>query len=326
MTSKQKGKWVNNIAWRNAFGEAFNKARRSPLEKRDAEFKACHQLIDELMDQNHNAGILTKDIVVIEEVMSSNGSIKKAYGFMPWLIYTLSISSFDEEDEQKSMGLVRYAHQSGGDVNQAMNEDNPANSLMFAIMSQSLPLTEYLLEHGAHPNSQDEQGITPLMMCFKNYFDTPANRVRLVQLLLKHGANTSQRDSHQKNVLHHVLECAHRVDAKQDFINEFIRHGADVNARDDSGDTPIHTACIYQTSPDSTHQWIQSFVKHGANLHLKNNQGKTALEFALRFGNEEQKASLKEWALVQQELKELEEAVPGKKDKTDSAPTPSLRL
>ena len=121
---------------------------------------------------------------------------------------------------------------------------------------------------------------------------------RIVQPLLKRGANVSAKDYAGDTVLSSAAWYG-RLDLATDFLNRgasvanpsaldgavsrgnvplarlLIAHGADVNGRNILGDTPLTSACRFGRTAVA-----RMLLDHGASLALRSASGKTALQTA----------------------------------------------
>jgi hypothetical protein len=78
-----------------------------------------------------------------------------------------------------------------------------------------------------------------------------------------------------------------------------LDHGADVNARDNDGCTPLHHSSYWEKGhyhPGmGTVEGSRLLLEHGAIIDAKNNEGKTALQVALQAGRHEMAEFLSAW-------------------------------
>lgn len=95
--------------------------------------------------------------------------------------------------------------------------------LVYAIYHSPVAFTRQLLELGANPNIEVDDGFPPMIAAATS--DRP-DRNEILKLLLEFGADVHQRGLNGWLPLHCV---AHKDDAEA--IELLLRHGADVNAR-----------------------------------------------------------------------------------------------
>lgn len=311
MIEEYSEQWVNSMAWREEFEQTLRIALKAPMAERVLGFKKCQRLVSELIDQGKAEGILPHNATVLEVMHADHGLKYEPQGLMPWLVYQVSVSIEKEEDQPLALELVRHAHQLGCDVNQLLSDEKPSPGLFFAVMYQSLPIMDFLLEHGAKPNGQhNEGGLTPLMGSINGYFDNPRFKIKAVKLLFKHGADPNETDDDLKTAMHHAMHGENYNNDRKEIIHELLIRGTLINPQDAFGNTPLHDAYLNRESIDEHYDFIEYLIKNGASLVIKNNQGKAPFSFAMKCDEERHQAFAKEWAFVQLEQQELESAAP----------------
>jgi quinoprotein dehydrogenase-associated probable ABC transporter substrate-binding protein len=176
------------------------------------------------------------------------------------------------------------------------NADDELNN---AIVAKDADRVNYLLSHGAHPNSIDGQGFTPLVSAVRyaylpvvaalldhkesdvNYADrngwTPlmwaswGDNPDLINMLMKHGANIGAKDSDGLTPMAIAAQ-----NAKLKAAATLLSAGADVNAPVAKGGyTPLMLASIAGSS-----ELAGSLIEHGAKVNATNAGGLTALMIA----------------------------------------------
>jgi ankyrin repeat protein len=91
--------------------------------------------------------------------------------------------------------------------------DYDATPLQAAAEFNYPEVAELLLEHGANPNIQDNDGDTPLhLAALRDYCE-------VVKLLLDHGADPTIRDNEGRTPLDYGSDC-------EEIIEEFMRGGS----------------------------------------------------------------------------------------------------
>jgi len=175
---------------------------------------------------------------------------------------------------------------------------NPDNELADAIVAHDMDRVRYLLKHGAHVDSRDGEGNTPLVNAVRFGFvdvstellgdKADANQPNLgnwtplmyaawndnpdlVSLLTKHGASLSSVDNDGLTPLAIASQ-----NAKVKAADALVAAGADVNAPVAKGGyTPLMLAAISGSSDLTT-----SLIAHGAKVNAVNPGGVTALMIA----------------------------------------------
>ena len=121
---------------------------------------------------------------------------------------------------------------------------------------------QLLLEHGADPNTQDKDGITPLMHCVSHY-------------------NSASNDGNIILAMKFLIEA-----------------GADVNARDNDGTTALMYAA--RVSDEFQINVIKSLLSNGADPSIRNNEGNSALDIILNHDDGDKPSNLEALILLVQ--------------------------
>ena len=218
------------------------------------------------------------------------------------------------------VGLAGYQRQS---ERQAQLDAN----LIAAVHSHDQNSALDALAQGANPNARDYDHPAPtlwervqypaaakeddqghahdwepvLMSAVISSYDGAQNNLndRIVQALLKRGANVNTRDSAGGSILQHAA-LEGRLDWVTDILNRgaisavsgslsdaiisgntaivrlLISRGADVNAQDDQKFTPLTEACLLQNTA-----MARFLLDHGAILTLRDGRKQTALQMEL---------------------------------------------
>jgi quinoprotein dehydrogenase-associated probable ABC transporter substrate-binding protein len=108
---------------------------------------------------------------------------------------------------------------------------NPDNELADAIVAHDMDRVDYLLKHGAHVDSRDGDGNTPLVSAVRFGF------VDVVTVLVDHKA-----DPNQPNLGNWTPLMYAAWGDSPDLVNVLARHGAKLDAVDNDGLTPLAIA------------------------------------------------------------------------------------
>lgn len=165
-------------------------------------------------------------------------------------------------------------------VNRHETDEPP---LTVACEEENLELIEYLLQKGADPNYQDNDGRTQLMVM--NHSPT------IVGLLLKYGAKTNLQDKFGETALMYaVREMSANINISYRSIRLMVTYGADLNIKDHQG----MTALMYnaQNCFDVDGIVYDLLIDFGADFNLRNKKGLTASQIAEKYA--EMKAILRE--------------------------------
>ena len=127
---------------------------------------------------------------------------------------------------------------------------------------------EILLQHGANPDSKNNEGHTPLSECIG------LNLYQMTAFFLKHGANPNTADADGSFPLHKAA-----VLCRTETAALLLDHGADINARDNTGETPLHAAAAAGKTATET-----LLLERGADINARDNTGETPLHAAVAAG------------------------------------------
>jgi ankyrin repeat protein len=162
------------------------------------------------------------------------------------------------------------------------------SALHIAAAGYRVEIAKLLLESGAdcgaarnHRNSQ------PLHYASDGYLESASwdakRQVRIIEVLLKAGADIHARDKNGATPLHRAVRtrCAGAVK----FL---LTAGSDVTLQNKPGSTPFHLAVQNtgrggsgaEKAKAAQRQIIEAFLEHGASPTLKDGKGKSVLEWA----------------------------------------------
>ncbi|XP_023223427.1 transient receptor potential cation channel subfamily A member 1-like [Centruroides sculpturatus] len=190
---------------------------------------------------------------------------------------------FESQNEQKSSCL-------------SISDAQKMTPLHCAAMFDHQDLVEYLITEGADITAPDKEGRSVLLLA------AARGAWNTVKILLKMGANISDHDNGNRNLLHHVVLSGGCL---SDICNDIIKVYSLIfnifkfmnmktfhlifqntselldllNEKDFSGCTPMHYASL-----NGHLKTIQSLLYLGAIINLKNNENQSPLHFAARYG------------------------------------------
>lgn len=167
------------------------------------------------------------------------------------------------------MKVINLLLQNGADLTIANNRGDTA--LHSASINGHLEVSHLLIENGAGLALKNRCGWTALDMSL-SMIPYEVN-VRLVEFLLRSGANPATTDVNGRTALHHAAHYGHAG-----LVDMLIEHGADIRSADKSGCTPLHVAA--RIGHTKVVEIISS--RDSSVLHERDASGFTAVELAAK--------------------------------------------
>ena len=210
------------------------------------------------------------------------------------LLHILILSNSDICDEDYVLNLVLLLLRHGAEVDKRDYYGNPT-PLHLAIQMNRFRLAGILVEHGADPIAENDEGKTPLHMLSESIIDDEDDVHHVLDhalLLLNHGAEVNRRDNDKETPLHLAI--------RRDWFNLagiFLEYGADPVAENNKGQTPLHI--LLENDGDDVQNLVPSPVasystcgrvemartllgRRGANASAKDALGQTPLHMVSR--------------------------------------------
>ena len=152
-----------------------------------------------------------------------------------------------------------------------------------AVLSGLEVTIEALLESGANVNEKRDlgdnnaeglyqSGQSPLMLACgydRKTKEDYERQSRIIELLLRHGANPSIEDAEGRTSLHYSCICGHI-----DLARNCILSGADINGQDKQGTSALHLAVFNHHA-----QLVKILLEAGANAQLVDICGRSAVNY-----------------------------------------------
>jgi len=163
--------------------------------------------------------------------------------------------------------LVQAFIKAGADVRLHAKDDTEDTALHMACYNGSFTRTDdshKYVESGEETPSEDV-----------------AQRVSIIKLLLKAGADAGARNKRGETPLHHCMIIGNLA-VRRKAMQLLVARGADINAQDKNGTTVLHLAV--NNKEDYGVEMLLSTFGPLINFSLVNNQGKTPLEWANYLG------------------------------------------
>ena len=115
-----------------------------------------------------------------------------------------------------------------------------------------------LLGEGAHIETRDQWGKTPLMCCCW------AGNLAMVKYLLDKGAKVNVKSHNGNTPLHYASR------ARMEIVSELLERKAELNAQNKTGETPLIVASYYGKAES-----VRILLEHGADLSIESWDGQT---------------------------------------------------
>ncbi|KAH9077520.1 ankyrin repeat-containing domain protein [Lactarius deliciosus] len=179
---------------------------------------------------------------------------------------------------QRHFGVANLLHNHGAVVDLRGGNSNKT-PLYNASISGRVDVMRWLLNHGADPNAQKNDGRTPLHAAARD------TNLEVVQVLLEHNADVNSRADDGKTPLHDTILLGYRDHSEGetvDVVRGLLEYGADPNACDNNHSTPLHEA-----SSKGLLEAARMLLSYGANVDEEDGRGMTPFQVASSKGRDE---------------------------------------
>lgn len=136
-------------------------------------------------------------------------------------------------------------------------------------------IVKKLLDAGANPNLQDEEGRTALSWAIED----PTAEFRTIRLLVEYGANPNIPDDYGRTPFHSAC-----LMGKAAVIELLLSAGANPNEPGEKNRTPLHYLLMHNNNDEL--EMVGLLLDAGANPTAVDAGGKSVLDYAKRIGNE----------------------------------------
>ena len=156
-----------------------------------------------------------------------------------------------------------------------ISESNTVNSkeLFGAIRNLNLDKIEDLLNQGADPNVRNGVNKTPIMNAITNLKFTPSKVTKVIELLLKYGADLDAQSYTKRTALMFATDFRYKVYNYYSVVDKLIELGADWNFKDENGDDFIDYL-INNGDEDKVKELQEKYPKQFERYNLKKENDK----------------------------------------------------
>ena len=165
-------------------------------------------------------------------------------------------------------------------------DSNKLFNAIFQDYNSSLSQFKELLEAGANPNIQDQDGGTPLH--YVHIARWAQNAAEPTKLLLEAGANINIQDEWGCSPLHFATT--------KEQTKLLLEAGANPNIQDKNGETPLHYSCFNSEK-------IKLLLEAGADYTIKNKKGLTPKDYYLTRPTKDSIKIIDDFIKLKEELK-----------------------
>lgn len=180
------------------------------------------------------------------------------------------MAALDQAAANGNLDIVKLLIDHGADVNAAGGLDGNT-PLIRAAISGEAEIISLLCLKGAHADTQNARGLTPLILA------VTLGHAAATQALLAAGANVSFRGYSDGTS---ALDLASSCEELFGILRAIIEHGADVNDTGTTGNIALH----YATAAGNVDA-IQLLCLHGADVDKLDDQGRSPLNIAAAKSN-----------------------------------------
>ena len=181
----------------------------------------------------------------------------------------IAIKKMGEHNTELALAKIRHRDaEKINNVAEAARQTQLAEEVNLKLVN-SIKIIQYILKAGANANVVDHTGTSALMLTVK------IGHIDAVKLMLEHGANVNEPETHNDSVLIQAAERCNNniVGVVPEIARALLAAGANPNIADDNGDTPLLIAAQNGCSEVMTMLLEISKV----DIDVQNNDGETAL-------------------------------------------------
>lgn len=157
---------------------------------------------------------------------------------------------------------------------------------MNAVRHKQLPTAQMLLQAGAHPDTRDDRGHTPLMFAAENSAEPigqpDAGPLNFDNCIIRLLLNTKLVDIDRQDKEGGTVLCYAAMEENTLALELLLEHGADPNIRNESGVNHFVSSARYYLE---ILEGIENIFSRGFDINAYNEKGSTPLHYAAESGN-----------------------------------------